>query len=429
MKKQLFLLSLFVSSLWATQPYAMPTEEELEMQDIHHFISTLALVKHYYLEDVENKKLIQNALEGMVAKLDPHSSYLDAEYFNQLQESIHGEFGGIGVEITQEDGVIKVISPIDDTPASKAGIKPHDLIVKIDDAYVKEIGIESAIQKIRGEKGTEVLLTIIRENENTPLTISVIRDVIKVKSVKSKVLEDQYGYLKLSTFQTSGQNEIINALQSLHREAKGPLKGLVLDLRNNPGGLLHVAVEIADLFLGPDDTKENDLIVFTKGKHPESTMHAMATDDELIDGVPIVILINEGSASASEIVAGALQDHKRALVVGEQSFGKGSVQTIIPTMNGEGAVKLTTALYYTPKGRSIQARGIIPDLAVSNIRFEDDQTEALAFTPIKEKDLQSHIKNANEPQTSSTADLTLAKEDYQLYQAINILKGMSMLKR
>ncbi len=426
--KQLLSISLILSTLFSPAVQAISNEEQ-EMQDIHHFISTMALVKHYYLEDIDNKALIQNALEGMVSKLDPHSSYLDANYFAQLQESIQGEFGGIGIEITQEDGLIKVISPIDDTPASKAGIQPQDLIVKINDSYVKDIGIESAIKKIRGEKGTDVFLTIIRENQATPLVIKVTRGVIKVKSVKNEVFDGQYGYIKLATFQNSGQAEMIQALKEIHHKASGPLKGLVLDLRNNPGGLLHVAVEIADLFLGPDDTVESDLIVFTKGKHPESSMHAMATDDELIDGVPIVILMNQGSASASEIVAGALQDHKRALVVGEQSFGKGSVQTIIPTMNGEGAVKLTTALYYTPKGRSIQAKGIIPDLAVSNIRFEDNQTQAVAFTPIMEKDLDSHIKNTQQEVQHAKEDTSLAKKDYQLYQALNILKGMSMLKR
>lgn len=428
MKKQIFLMSLLLSCILTPSAQAA-SEEELEMQDIHHFISTMALVRHYYLEDVENKELIQNALEGMVAKLDPHSSYLDADYFAQLQESIQGEFGGIGIEITQEDGLIKVISPISDTPASKAGIQPQDLIVKINDSYVKDLGIENAIKKIRGEKGTDVLLTIIRENQSTPIVVKVTRDVIKVKSVKNEVFDGQYGYIKLATFQNSGQAEMIQALKEIHRKASGPLKGLVLDLRNNPGGLLHVAVEIADLFLGPDDTVQNDLIVYTKGKHPESSMHAMATDDELIDGVPIVILMNQGSASASEIVAGALQDHKRALVVGEQSFGKGSVQTIIPTMNGEGAVKLTTALYYTPKGRSIQAKGIMPDLAVSNIRFDDQQTQAVAFTPIMEKDLESHIKNTEHEVQQVQSQSGLAKKDYQLYQALNILKGMSLLKR
>jgi carboxyl-terminal processing protease len=430
-------LSLAASLSYAQEQQPLPLEiqEEtaVDIDEIHHFISTLALVKHYYLEDVDTEELIDNAIKGMIGRLDPHSSYMNEHYFKQLQSSINGEFSGIGIEIVHENGVIKVVTPIDGTPAAKAGLKPQDLIVRIDGMFVKDMDMELAINKIRGKRGSEVKLTIVREGEKKPLTFEIQRDVIKIKSVKSKLLEDEYGYIKLSTFQNNGRQEILSAISELHKQAQQPLKGLVLDLRNNPGGLLNVAVEIADLFLDTQDMRKNKLIVFTKGKHPESSMQAHATRGEIMEEVPIVVLMNQGSASASEIVAGALQDHNRAIIVGNSSFGKGSVQTIIPTIDGTGAIKLTTALYYTPMGRSIQAKGIVPDLVVSDIQLPDQKTEAVAFIPLTEKDLNDHLKAPNQRNKKASMiapkeNLALAKEDYQLYQALNILKGLSILK-
>jgi carboxyl-terminal processing protease len=405
-------------------------ETTFDANDIHHFISTLALVKHYYLEDVSTKELIDNAITGMVSQLDPHSNYLSGTYFQQLQNDINGEFGGIGVEIMHEQGALKVISPIDDTPAAKAGIKAQDLIVRINGSLVSDMNLHQAIHKIRGKRGSQVTLTIIREGEEQPIDFAIKRDIIKIQSVKSKLLDGTFGYVKLNTFQNNGRDELVQALTELHEQAKQPLQGLVLDMRNNPGGLLHVAVDIADMFLDAKEMKKNKLIVFTKGKHPDSRITAMATAGEMLDDVPIVILMNRGSASAAEIVAGALQDHKRAIVVGDTSFGKGSVQTIIPTMDGTGALKLTTALYYTPLGRSIQAKGIEPDLVVSDIELPDQKTEALAIMSLSEKDLEGHLTTglSNPVNTQGQDPLMLAKKDYQLYQALNILKGLSMLK-
>ena len=403
----------------------------IDIDDIHHFISTLAQVKHHYLTEISTKELINHAIEGMVGSLDPHSSYMNAQFFEQLQNSISGEFGGIGVEIVQDQGVIKIISPIEDGPAHKAGIKPNDLIVRIDNALVQDLGTDKALQRIRGKRGTQVHLTIIRKGANKPLNIMVKRDVIKVKSVKSQLYDNKYGYIQLMSFQKNGKQAIVNAISTLHEQSKHPLQGLIIDLRNNPGGLLHVAIEIADLFLDPNDLKHNKLIVFTKGKNPESNLNATATEGEMLEGVPIVVLMNQGSASASEVVAGALQDHKRAIIVGRRSFGKGSVQTIIPTLDGNGALKLTTALYFTPSGRSIQAKGISPDLVVSDIQLPDKKTEAVAFVPVSEKDLEGHLiapKKSRELNTiNGYENLALAKKDYQLYQALNILKGLAVL--
>ena len=428
----LLLLTINISLANTAPPDQTGEQTSLDAYDIHHFISTLALVKHYYLEEITTKELIDNALTGMIHQLDPHSSYLSEEYFQQLQSDINGEFGGIGIEIMQEQGVIKVITPIDDTPAAKAGIKSQDLIVRINGSLVRDMDINQAINKIRGVRGSEVKLTIIREGEKQPLTFAIKRDIIKIQSVKNDLLDNQYGYIKLVTFQHNGRKELLDAISELHQQAKQPLKGLVLDLRNNPGGLLDVAVDIADLFLDASEKMSHDrLIVYTQGKHPDSKVHAKATDGEILPGVPIVILMNQGSASASEVVAGALQDHKRAIVIGNKSFGKGSVQTIIPTIDGTGAIKLTTALYYTPMGRSIQAQGITPDLVVSDIKLPDQKTEAVAFLPLSEQDLQGHLvgSDSNSPKPIlNKENLKLARSDYQLYQALNILKGLAMLK-
>jgi carboxyl-terminal processing protease len=324
-----------------------------------------------------------------------------------------------------ENGFIKVVSPIDDTPAQKAGIKTGDLIIKLDDKPVKGMSLTDAVKTMRGEPGSKIVLTIVREGEEAPLKLTLTRDVIKVKSVKSRMLEKGYGYIRISSFQSGTGDALKEALKALKKENGGTLKGLVLDLRNNPGGVLNAAVDVSDAFL------KSGLIVYTEGRIENSEMRFNAAPDDLIDGAPIVVLINAGSASASEIVAGALQDQKRAVIMGEKSFGKGSVQTILPTSNG-AAVKLTTARYYTPSGRSIQAEGIEPDVSLARVKLESlDKTD---FIPVKESDLSHHLQNgkktANEKKEGEGKDKeSLDMEDYALHEALNLLKGISIMKK
>jgi carboxyl-terminal processing protease len=347
-----------------------------------------------------------------------------AEEYQELKEGTMGQFGGLGIEVTMENGFIKVVTPIDDTPAQRAGIKTGDLIVRLDDKPVKGMALTDAVKLMRGEPGSKILLTIVREGAEAPLKITLVRDVVKVKSVKSRILEKNYGYVRVSSFQSGTGESLKEALATLRKENSGNLKGLVLDLRNNPGGVLNAAVEVSDAFL------KSGLIVYTEGRIENSEMRFNAAPDDLINGAPMVVLINAGSASASEIVAGALQDQKRAVIMGEKSFGKGSVQTILPTSNG-AAVKLTTARYYTPSGRSIQAEGIEPDIVLENLKLESlDKTE---FKPVKEADLSHHLENAKEGAGSqSAADKekeALDKKDYALYEALTLLKGISIVNK
>lgn len=398
----------------------------LPYEELRAFSEIFGRVKTDYVEAVSDKKLLEDAIRGMLAGLDPHSAYLDTEEFKELQESTTGEFGGLGIEVTMENGFVKVVSPIDDTPAQKAGVKAGDLIVKLNEKPVKGMSLGDAVKIMRGEPGKPVNLTIIREGEESPLKIVVVRAVIKVKSVKTKLLEAGYGYLRISSFQSGSSQAVIDGVAQLKKENKIPLKGLVLDLRNNPGGLLNAAVEISDSFL------QKGLIVYTEGRIKNSEMRFNASAGDIIGGVPLVVLINSGSASASEIVAGALQDQKRAVIMGEKSFGKGSVQTILPTSNG-GAVKLTTARYYTPSGRSIQAEGITPDVALAAVKLS--AMEASKFNPVKEADLSGHLQNGTkvaketkEMTGSETDKDVLDVSDYALHEALTLLKGMSILK-
>jgi carboxyl-terminal processing protease len=323
-----------------------------------------------------------------------------------------------------ENGFIKVVSPIDDTPAQKAGLKAGDLVVKLDDKPVKGMSLADAVKTMRGAPGSKILLTVVREGAEAPLKFNIARDIIKVKSVKNKMLDKGYGYVRISSFQSGTGDNLTEALSALKKENGGNLKGLVLDLRNNPGGVLDAAVKVSDAFL------TSGLIVYTEGRIENSEMRFSAAPDDLIDGAPIVVLINSGSASASEIVAGALQDQKRAIIMGEKSFGKGSVQTILPTTNG-AAIKLTTARYFTPSGRSIQAEGIEPDIALARVKLETlDKSE---FTPVKEADLSGHLQN-NKAKTNGVGsaedkgkDDTEVK-DYALSEALNLLKGISIMK-
>ncbi|WP_447754314.1 S41 family peptidase [Pseudomonas nicosulfuronedens] len=404
----------------AAAPAANGKEAPLPLDELRTFAEVLDRVKAAYVEPVDDKTLLENAIKGMLSNLDPHSAYLGPEEFAELQESTSGEFGGLGIEVGSEDGFVKVISPIDDTPAANAGIQPGDLIVKIDGKPTKGQSMNEAVDSMRGKAGSPITLTIVRGG-GKPFDVTLKRAIIKVKSVKSQMLEPGYGYLRITQFQVNTGEETVKALSKLRNDNKGKLKGLVLDLRNNPGGVLQSAVEVADAFL----TK--GLIVYTKGRIPNSELRFSADPADPSDGVPLVVLINGGSASAAEIVAGALQDQKRAITMGTDSFGKGSVQTVLP-LNNDRALKLTTALYYTPNGRSIQAQGIIPDIEVERAKVTREKSE---FDGFKEADLQGHLANGNggkdRPTASGKAPVDNPQDgDYQLSQALSLLKGLSV---
>ena len=404
----------------------------LPLNELRTLAEVFGRVKKDYVEEVDDKTLLESAIRGMLADLDPHSAYLDQESFKELQVGTSGEFGGLGIEVGMEDGFVKVVSPIDDTPAERAGVKSGDLIVRLDDEPVKGKTLSDAVDIMRGKPGTDITLTIVREGADKPIKITITRDVIKVKSVKNRLLEDGFGYLRITQFQSKTGDYLADAIAALRKESKVELKGLVLDLRNNPGGVLNAAVAVSDAFLS------QGLIVYTEGREDSSKMSFNATPGDISNGVPVVVLVNQGSASASEIVAGALQDHHRALIVGSQTFGKGSVQTILPLPNGN-AVKLTTARYYTPSGRSIQAEGITPDIKLESLKVAANA--APQVKPLKEADLSGHLlQKANEvggvdPEAEKKAEAEedngkdLATKDYQLYEALNLLKGIALSSR
>jgi carboxyl-terminal processing protease len=399
--------------------------EVLPYEDLRTFTEVFGRIKKDYVEPVPDKKLLEDAIRGMLTGLDPHSSYLDSDQYKELKVGTTGQFGGLGIEVTMENGYVKVVSPIDDTPAQRAGLKAGDLIIRLDEKPVKGMTLTDAVKIMRGKPGSDITLTIVREGEGTPLKFTITRDIIKVQSVKSRLLEKDFGYLRISSFQSPTGEALKTAIKKLQKENKTALKGIVLDLRNNPGGVLNAAVSVSDAFL------EKGLIVYTEGRIKDSEMKFNASPDDILNGAPIVVLINAGSASASEIVAGALQDHKRAVIMGEKSFGKGSVQTILPTSNG-GAVKLTTARYYTPSGRSIQAEGIEPDIKLERVKLE--ALDAPKFKPVKESDLSHHLMNGNGDKKSGktkTSEEDKQKEldlkDYALHEALNLLKGVNII--
>ncbi len=423
-----FLLGVFIStcsSVLADKEEAIAVSEQsqpLPFEELRTFSEVFGRIKRDYVESVSDKKLLEGAIKGMLAELDPHSTYLDSEHFKELKEGTTGQFGGLGIEVTMENGFVKVVSPIDDTPAQRAGVKAGDLIVRLDEKPVKGMSLTDAVKIMRGKPGTEIELTIIREGEEAPLKIKITRAIIKVKSVKSRLLEKGFGYARISSFQSRTGKNLTEAIEKLEKENKGKLKGLVLDLRNNPGGVLNAAVDVSDAFL------DKGLIVYTKGRIKNAEMRFNAEPDDILDGAPIVVLINAGSASASEIVAGALQDHRRAIIMGEKSFGKGSVQTILPTSDG-GAVKLTTARYYTPSGRSIQAEGIEPDIELPRVKLET--LESSKFEPVKEADLSHHLENGKaKKDKGQEKDKKASKDavkDYPLHEALTLLKGLTIL--
>lgn len=432
-------LSLIVSGLLTVSvtnlnAYASEEPSPVPLEEVRRFSTAISQIKNYYVEPVKDKKLFDNAISGMLSGLDPHSAYLDEESFKELQTSTKGEFGGLGIEVTMEEGVIKVITPLDDTPAAKAGIKAGDYIIRIGKTPINGMTLKEAVKKMRGKKGSTVELTVLRKNaKNNPLIFKLTRDEIRIQSVKSKLLDKQFGYIRLTHFQALTAADMLKEINQLKQQAGSPLQGLVLDLRNNPGGLLDSAIQVSDAFIHNDNQGKEELIVYTEGRLPGSKFTAIAKPGDILDNAPIVVLINNGSASGSEIVAGALKDHHRAILMGTKTFGKGSVQTVLPLDNKHG-IKLTTALYYTPAGISIQAKGIKPDIIVEELSLPKEQKAKKISALLSEADLSGHLEvkgnTTNKAKTTAKKDdKQLMYEDYQLYQALNLLKGMSVAKR
>lgn len=398
---------------------AYASKTSLPLNQLQAFSEVYLKIKQNYVQDITDKELFDNAIKGMLEGLDPHSTFLNEKDFKDLQIGTKGEFGGLGIEVTMEDGFVKVITPIDDTPAYKAGVKSGDLIIEIDAKPVKGLSLNQAVDLMRGKVGSPILLTIARTGENGPIEIKIVRAKIKVKSVKYEIIDDNYGYIRISSFQNKTGNNLYDAISNLKKDAKGNIKGFVIDMRNNPGGVLGAAVDVSDAFI-----KGKKKLVFTKGKTENAVYEFTSNNTDLAEGKPIVVLINGGSASASEIVAGALQDHKRAIIMGTQSFGKGSVQTILP-ITSKTAVKITTARYYTPNGRSIQAKGITPDIIVKDLELSSLNKNKM----IKESDLKGHLKNTDKKNKDGELQAQNKKleNDYQLSEAINLLKGLNIL--
>ena len=449
------LLGGILISLQFSAMAAKAAQPNLPIEELRTLAEVFNAIKVGYVEPVEDKTLINNAISGMLSNLDPHSTYLDVDGYKDLQVSTQGEFGGLGIEVAMEDGLVKVVSPIEDTPADRAGVKAGDLIFKLDDTMVKGMTLNDAVKRMRGKPKTQIRLSILRKGEDKTIEITLTREVIKVQSVKSKLVEPGYGYLRITSFQENTGSAVVKHLNDLYKP--GPLKGLVLDLRNDPGGLLNAAVGVSAAFL-PQKT----LVVSTDGRTPDAKRKFFATPEDYVRNikedyiknlpaealkVPMIVLINGGSASASEIVAGALQDHKRAIVLGTTSFGKGSVQTVIP-LPGGAAIKMTTSRYFTPSGNSIQAKGITPDIVV------EESASGTSVARLHEADLEKHLENpidkdagttnkgaskapavkpknapkeeadeSNEPPSRELA----SKKDYQLNQALNLLKGLQII--
>lgn len=444
------------------------TKPQLPLDDLRTFAEVFGKIKSDYVEPVEDKKLLTEAINGMLSGLDPHSAYLDADAFKDLQAGTQGEFGGLGIEVGMEDGFVKVVAPIEDTPAYKAGLKSGDLIMKLDDTPVKGLSLNDAVKRMRGKPDTKITLTVLRKGEAKPLTFVLTRAIIKTQSVKYKLSEPGYAYIRITQFQEHTGEDLAKAIKTLREQNKEAFKGLILDLRNNPGGLLNAGVGVSAAFL-----PKGELVVYTEGRGEEAKMRLTANPENYVRGgaradylrdlpadlktLPLVVLVNGGSASASEIVAGALQDHKRAIILGTQTFGKGSVQTILPMNNG-AAIKLTTARYFTPKGRSIQAKGIVPDILVEEATVNSQEHAAM----LREADLSRHLSNPkeaeetpivqpapaeekdNKPATPAEPDSKDQKDkaatpagpiepgsktDYQFNQALNLLKGLQILQR
>lgn len=427
LKRSVFAVLLTIALVPQTlaQDHPAPEEGLLPLEDLRTFTRVYDHIRNGYVEELSDSTLLEYAIKGMIAELDPHSAYLDEKSFEDLQVNTSGEFGGIGIEVGMEDGFVKVISPIDGTPAERAGIEAGDLIIRLDDKPVKGMDLSEAVEIMRGPKDSELTLTIVREGVEQPIELTLIRDIIRVQSVRVRTLNNHYAYVRIAQFQVGTGQDMIKALKEL-REENPDIKGMVLDLRNNPGGVLQSSVEVADAFL------DEGLVVYTEGRLENSDMRYHANPGEIAKDLPMVVLINDGSASAAEIVAGALQDQGRAVILGTRSFGKGSVQTVVP-ISDTRAIKLTTALYYTPNGRSIQAQGIVPDVTVERAKV----TAIKARGRTTEADLSGHLGNANggeesdsksrESERSSSEELLA--DDNQLHEALNLLQGLHIFKQ
>ena len=409
--------------------------DPVPLKELRAFTEIFAKIKSDYVEPVDDKTLLVNAIRGMLSGLDPHSAYLVPDDYKNLRSGTTGEFGGLGIEVGMENGFVKVISPIDDTPAKRAGIEAGDLIIRLDETPVKGMTLTDAVKRMRGKPGTDIVLTVVREGAAQPLKITITRDIIRVTSIKGRTLEKGYAYVRVTQFQTRTGESLRKEITKLREQSKEPLKGLVLDLRNNPGGVLSAAVSVADAFL------KKGIIVYTEGRLASAKLKFNAKPNDILNGAPIVVLVNGGSASASEIVAGALKDQHRALIMGSKTFGKGSVQTILPMDNG-AALKLTTARYFTPSGNSIQATGIVPDITLNRLKLS--KADKPRGVRIKEADLARHLANpngsgkngkkpANDTKAKSGKDSKskdarpLAERDYAVYEALNLLKGLTIL--
>jgi len=403
-----------------------PAEElkpRLPLDELRLFAEAFSRISSSYVEEVDDRTLLESAIKGMLSQLDPHSAFLDKDSLDELQEQTSGNYGGLGMEIGMEDGFVKVISPLDNTPAAAAGIESGDVIVQLDNTPVKGMNLSEAIEAMRGEPGSEIKISVVKSGDSIPTDLTLTREIIKIASVRERYIEDGFGYLRIAQFQSGTGKEVANAVIKL--KDKGDLDGLIIDLRNNPGGVLQSAVEVSDVFIS------EGLIVYTAGRLDSSKLRYNATSPDAINGVPIVVLVNGGTASASEIVAGALQDHGRAIVMGTQTFGKGSVQTILP-LNGEKAIKLTTARYYTPSGKSIQAEGIVPDIWVARSKVTPAKANPWR---VKEKNLAKHLVNEkdgtadSDSETSDPGNMDLAIRDYQLNEALTLLKGLHIISK
>lgn len=422
LKKSLFIYALsgclLSSAVFADTSKDKKEEQVNTYEMLNIFGEVMERTKTSYVEDITDKKLIEAAINGMLTSLDPHSSYLNEQDFKYMNEQTSGKFGGLGIEITMDNGVVKIISPIDDTPAAKAGLKAGDYITDIEDETVIGLTLNEVVSKLRGKVGTKVKITVRRVNEK-PFTVTLTRDEIKIQSVKSEIKNNDILYVRISSFNDDIDSDIKKAVEKAQKELKNKLSGIVIDVRNNPGGLLDQAIKVSDLFL------EHGEIVSTRSRNEEDTIKYSATAGDVAQNLPIVVMINEGSASASEILAGALQDHHRAVILGEKSFGKGSVQTVIPLRN-KGAMRITTARYYTPSGRSIQAKGIEPDIRVKQAKVEEIESYGLNLS---EADLKGALKNeqaGDDKKKDKKANDKDKKDlkDYQLIRALDLVKAL-----
>lgn len=417
----ILVLTCFAVPAWAA-PAADISQDPglLPLEDLRTFTRVYDQIRNGYVEEISDSQLLEYAIRGMISELDPHSTYLSKDAFADLQANTAGEFGGVGLEVSLDEGFVKVVTPIDDSPSAKAGILSGDVVIRLDDKPVKGMDLNKAVNMMRGPKGSRIKIAVMREGVDQPIEFDLVRDIIKVQSIRTRILENDFFYIRISQFQLNTGTEMLQKLR-LQLEKNPNTKGIILDLRNNPGGVLQSSVEIADAFL------DGGLVVYTQGRLENSNINYNAEAGDMANGLPLVVLINDGSASASEIVAGALQDHKRAVIMGTRSFGKGSVQTVIPISN-DRAVKLTTALYYTPGGRSIQAQGIEPDVLVERVKIADIQpgqstTEADLAGHLNRKDGSNESDSKARQQTRITS-AQLLKDDNQLHEALNLLKGL-----